>query len=175
MTFRKTRFVYGLTENKYSLWTQLVFFNVKPGGIYDYHCPLPYYENRALTSTGKWPCSFMTRNLFHSSILRDWMCFWLLSYGSVYSALCTTSKPKRIARYNTTILTVRPLFLASTSISEHTIQWAKASLATAQCLPLSPWYSEQLVKELFLYCLQKKQPSCHSPVFGTEMDRVAGR
>lgn len=40
----------------------------------------------------------MTRNLFHSSVLRDWMCSWLLSHGTVYSALNTTPNPKRIAR-----------------------------------------------------------------------------
>lgn len=97
----------------------------------------------------------MTRNLFHSGVLRDWMCLWLLSHGTIYSALNTTSNPKRIARCRTAFPTVRSHCSWHPLASLHTIQSAKASLAAAQCLSLSPWYSQQLVKELFLHCFYK--------------------
>jgi hypothetical protein len=44
MLFRETVAVYceNLTEHKYTVWTELIFFSVEAGGAYNNHCGFPY-------------------------------------------------------------------------------------------------------------------------------------
>jgi hypothetical protein len=91
------------------------------------------------------------RKLLHATILRDWMSFRFLSHGMVHSsALYTTYNHKAFP-------TVTPLTDLGTH-QHHKLHSAKAHLAAAQCMWLSPWYSKQLVKQLFENLFKKKSP-----------------
>jgi hypothetical protein len=136
MTIRKT-INYGSTENINVLWT---LFRVC---TYDCHWPLNYYGEHCCQALTSRECnySFMTRNLLHSSTMRDWMCFRPLVAQYTAQHFIDTSQAAA----------VRPLIWAPTIMSARARTHATVSKSSLGCRPKSApsaSYPQQPVKEL---------------------------